>query len=157
MPEEYVPRGRYFEEFQIGDVVISAGRTITEADVVAFAGLSGDFTHLHTDAESARRSIFGQRVAHGLLGLAIASGLTAQMGFIEGTALAFRELTWKFSLPVFFGDTIHVVATVAGLRRMQRLGGGAVTLDVRVINQDDKVVQRGEWVVLIASKPEQST
>jgi acyl dehydratase len=154
MSDAYVPRGRYFEEFQIGDTVISAGRTITEADVVAFAGLSGDFTHLHTDAESARRSVFGQRVAHGLLCLAVASGLTAQLGFIEGTALAFRELTWKFSLPVFFGDTIHVEATVAKLKPMRRLGGGAVTMDVRVINQEDKVVQRGEWVVLIASNPE---
>jgi 3-hydroxybutyryl-CoA dehydratase len=154
MPDNYVPRGRYFEEFQIGDVVVSAGRTITEADVVAFAGLSGDFTHIHTDAEVARQGMFGQRVAHGLLGLAVASGLTAQLGFIEGTALAFRELGWKFSLPIFFGDTIHVEATVSELKAMRRLGGGSVTLDVKVINQDGKVVQRGDWVVLIASKPE---
>ena len=154
MTENYVPRGRYFEEFQIGETVVSAGRTITEADVVAFAGLSGDYTYLHTDAETARDSVFGQRVAHGLLVLAIASGLTAQLGVIEGTALAFRELTWKFSLPVFFGDTIHIQATVAELKPMRRLGGGAVTMDVKVINQDGKVVQRGEWIVLIASRPE---
>lgn len=154
MPDSYVPRGRYFKEFHVGDIVVSAGRTITEADVVAFAGLSGDYTHLHTDAESARKGVFGQRVAHGLLGLAVASGLAAQLGFIEGTALAFRELTWKFSLPVFFGDTIHVQATVANIKPMRRLGGGAVTMDVKLINQDDKVVQRGEWVMLIASKPE---
>jgi acyl dehydratase len=153
MPEPYVPRGRYFEEFQIGDVVVSAGRTITEADVVAFAGLSGDFTHLHTDAEVARQGMFGQRVAHGLLGLAVASGLTAQLGFIEGTAMAFRELSWKFSLPIFFGDTIHVEATVNELKAMRRLGGGSVALNVKLINQDAKVVQRGEWVILIASKP----
>jgi 3-hydroxybutyryl-CoA dehydratase len=154
MPETYVPRGRYFEEFQVGDVIVSASRTITEADVVAFAGLSGDYTQLHTDADFARQSIFGQRVAHGLLVLAIASGLTAQLGFIEGTALAFRELTWKFSLPVFFGDTIHVEATVADLKAVHRLGGGAVSMNIKVINQDSKIVQRGEWVVLIASKPE---
>lgn len=154
MTDTYVPRGRYFEEFQIGETVVSAGRTITETDVVAFAGLSGDYTYLHTDAEAAHNSVFGQRVAHGLLGLAIASGLTAQLGIIEGTALAFRELTWKFSLPVFFGDTIHVQATVAELKPMRRLGGGAVTMEIKVINQDDKVVQRGEWIVLIASKPE---
>lgn len=154
MTNTYVPRGRYFEEFQIGETVVSAGRTITETDVVAFAGLSGDYTYLHTDAEAARNSVFGQRVAHGLLGLAIASGLTAQLGVIEGTALAFRELTWKFSLPTFFGDTIHVQATVAELKPMRRLGGGSVTMEIKVINQDDKVVQRGEWIVLIASKPE---
>jgi 3-hydroxybutyryl-CoA dehydratase len=154
MSDTYVPRGRYFEEFQIGDVVVSAGRTITEADIVAFAGLSGDYTQIHTDAEFSRKWIFGQRVAHGLLLLSIASGLTAQLGVIEGTALAFRELAWKFSLPVFIGDTVHVKATVSSLKALPRLGGGAVTLDVRVINQEDKVVQRGDWVVLVASKPE---
>lgn len=154
MPETFVPRGRYFEEYQLGDAVVSAGRTITEADVVAFAGLSGDYTQIHTDAEFARQGMFGQRVVHGLLGLSIASGLAAQRGFIEGTVLAFRELTWKFSLPIFIGDTIHVKATAAKLKAMRRLGGGAVTFNVQVINQEDKVVQRGEWVVLIASKPE---
>ena len=106
MPDTFVPRGRYFEEFQVGDVVVSAGRTITEADIVAFAGLSGDYTQIHTDAEFSRQGMFGQRVAHGLLLLSIASGLTARLGLIEGTALAFRELTWKFSLPLFIGDSI---------------------------------------------------
>ncbi len=154
MPETFVPRGRYFEEFQIGDVVVSAGRTITEADIVSFAGLSGDYNQIHTDAEFARQGMFGKRVAHGLLGLAMATGLAAQLGFIEGTVLAFRELTWKFSLPTFIGDTIHVKATVAQLKPMRRLGGGSVTLDVQVINQEDKVVQRGQWMVLIASRPE---
>jgi acyl dehydratase len=154
MPETFRPRGRYFEEFEIGEVVVSAGRTITEADIVNFAGVSGDFTQIHTDAEYARQGAFGQRVAHGLLGLAIATGLTAQLGLIEGTVLAFRELTWKFSLPIFIGDTIHVKATVAECKAMRRLGGGAVTLDVQVINQDDKVVQRGKWVVLMASGQE---
>lgn len=153
MSDIHIPRGRYFEEFELGDTVASAGRTITEADVVAFAGLSGDYTQIHTNAEYARKAMFGQRVVHGLLGLAVASGLAAQLGFIEGTVLAFRELTWKFSQPIFFGDTIHVNTTVAELKPMSRLGGGAVTFDVKVINQDDKVVQRGEWVVLVASKP----
>jgi len=106
------------------------------------------------DAEYARDTVFGQRVVHGLLALSIATGLTTRLGFIEGTVLAFRELTWKFSLPIFFGDTIHVKATVAELKAMPRLGGGAVTLDVQIINQDGKAVQRGQWVVLMASKPE---
>jgi 3-hydroxybutyryl-CoA dehydratase len=154
VPETFTPRGRYFEEFQVGLSVASAGRTIAETDVVSFAGLSGDYNQIHTDAEFARQGMFGQRVAHGLLGLAVASGLVAQMGFIEGTVLAFRELTWKFSLPIFIGDTIHVETTVAELKPMRRLGGGAVILDVRIVNQEDKVVQRGKWVALIASKPE---
>lgn len=153
MPETFVPRGRYFEEFQIGDTVVTPGRTITEADVVVFAGVSGDYNQMHTDAKFAGQTMFGQRVAHGLLGLAIASGLSFQLGFLEGTVLAFRELTWKFSLPIFFGDTIHVQATVAETKLMRRLGGGNITFDVKVINQEDKVVQRGKWMVLVASKP----
>jgi len=149
-------RGRYFEEFAQGDIAISAGRTITETDIVNFAGLAGDYTQIHTNAEFAHQSFFGKRVAHGLLLMAIASGLLAQLGFIERTVLAFRELTWKFSLPVFIGDTIHVLATVTNLKAIKRLGGGAVTFDVQIINQDKKVVQSGEWTLLIASHPERA-
>lgn len=156
MTHTYMARGHYFEEFAPGDIVISAGRTITEADIVNFAGLAGDYTQIHTNAEFARHGFFGQRVAHGLLLVAIASGLLAQLGFIEGTVLAFRELTWKFSLPVFIGDTIHVQAAVTNLKTMKRLGGGAVTFDVQIINQGQKVVQSGQWTLLIASQPEQA-
>lgn len=155
MPETFTPRGHYFEEFQVGETVVTAGRTITETDVVTFAGLSGDYNQIHVDAQFASQGMFGQRVAHGLLGLSVASGLLAQLGFIEGTVLAFREMkSWKFSAPIFIGDTIHVEATVTALKPMRRLGGGAVTLKVQVINQDGKVTQRGEWVALMASKPE---
>jgi acyl dehydratase len=153
MTNAYALRGRYFEEFALGDTVVSAGRTITEADIVNFAGLAGDYTQIHTNAEFARQGMFGQRVAHGLLLISIASGLLAQLGFMEGTVLAFRELTWKFSLPVFIGDTIHVHATVANLKALRRLGGGAVTFDIQLINQEDKTIQSGQWTLLIASKP----
>jgi acyl dehydratase len=88
-----------------------------------------------------------------LLGLAVASGLLAQLGFIEGTVLALREMTWKLRQPVYIDDTIRAVAAVSDLKPLRRLGGGAVTLSVEVINQDDKVVQRGTWVVLIAGQP----
>jgi len=145
--------GLYFEEFQPGQSVVSPGRTVTEADVVAFAALSGDWNTMHTDAEYARTSMFGQRVAHGLLGLSIASGLAIRLGFLEGTTLAFRELgEWKFSLPIFLGDTIRVRATVAELKPMPRLGGGLVTFKVELLNQADKVVQRGTWSVLVKSR-----
>ena len=147
------PKGLYFEEFQLGQAITSQGRTVTEADVVAFAALSGDWNPMHTDAEFAARHPFGQRVAHGLLGLAIASGLAVRLGFLEETVLAFRELgEWKFSLPVYIGDTIHVRATVIETKEMRRLGGGLVTLKVEILNQDDKVVQRGTWGVLVKSR-----
>jgi acyl dehydratase len=142
----------YFEEFEVGSEMISVGRTITETDVVNFAGISGDYTQLHTDEEHAKGSLFGKRVAHGVLVLSIATGLAVRLGFIEGTALAFRELTWKFSQPVFFGDTIRVKSRVKELKPMPRLGGGSVIFDVSVINQDGKTVQKGEWNMLVASQ-----
>jgi acyl dehydratase len=146
------PRGLYFEEFEVGTEVVSPGRTITETDVVTFAGLSGDYNPLHTDAEFAKGTLFGRRVAHGLLVLSIASGLADRLGFIEGTALAFRELTWKFSQPVFMGDTLRVKARCKELKPMPRLGGGLVIFEVSMVNQEDRTVQKGEWQVLVASK-----
>jgi acyl dehydratase len=147
------PRGKYFEEFEIGDEVVSPARTITEADVVMFAGLTGDYNQLHTDEEFAKTTPFGRRIAHGLLVLSYAVGLLGRLGFIEGTALAFRELTWKFSQPVFMGDTVHVKARCRELKPMARLGGGLVIFDLSVVNQEGKTVQKGEWHVLMASKP----
>ena len=145
-----VRSGMYFEEFEAGQTVTSVGRTITESDVVAFAALSGDWNQLHTDAHYAAGHPFGQRVAHGLLCMSIAVGLAMRLGFLEGTALAFREIgNWKFSLPVFFGDTIHVRATVTETKPMRRLGGGLVNLKLEILNQDDKVVQRGTMGVLV--------
>jgi acyl dehydratase len=146
-------RGRFFEQYALGDAVTSAGRTVTEADIVHFAGLSGDFNPIHVDAEASRVGVFGRRIAHGLLGLAIASGLLAQLGFMEGAVLAFREMTWKFSLPIFIGDTIHARATVVERKAVQRLGGGLVTFEVEVINQEGRTAQSGKWVVLVGNKP----
>jgi len=147
------PRGMYFEEFEIGTEVISPGRTITETDVVTFAGLSGDYNPLHTDKEFTKNTPFGQRIAHGALILSIATGLADRLGFIEGTALAFRELTWKFSQPVFIGDTVHLEARCKALKPTARLGGGLVIFDVKVVNQEGKTTQKGEWQVLVASRP----
>ncbi|MBK8989409.1 MAG: dehydratase [Chloroflexi bacterium] len=148
----YHPRGLYFEGFEIGQILLTAGRTISETDIVNFAGLSGDFNRIHTDAVYAAQESFGQRVAHGLLVQSVATGLAVQTGFIEGTVLAFRELSCKFSLPVFIGDTIHVRIEITDTKAFARLGGGNITMKYSVINQDDKVVQRGDWVMLVKSK-----
>ena len=148
----YQPHGLYFEDFEIGQIMQTAARTITETDVVNFAGLSGDFNRIHTDAVYAAQDTFGQRVAHGLLVQSIATGLAVQSGIIEGTVIAFRELSCKFSLPVFFGDTIHVKIEITDTKAFRRLGGGNITMKYSVMNQDDKIVQRGDWVMLIKSK-----
>ena len=107
MAEIVIQRGLYFEEFNVGDTVTSAGRTITEGDIVNFAALSGDWNAIHVDAEYAKNGMFGERIAHGLLGLSIASGLAVQLGFIENTVLAFRGVNWTFSGPIKIGDTIR--------------------------------------------------
>jgi len=147
----HVKRGLTFEEFQIGDTVESAGRTITETDIVTFASLSGDWNAMHTDAEYAKQSLFKQRVAHGLLVLSVASGLAVRMGLMDATIKAFMGLDWKFRAPVFIGDTVHVRATVTNKRAMASLGGGLVVMKVEVVNQEGKVVQKGEWEALAAS------
>ena len=96
-------RGLWFEEFEVGQRIITPGRTITESDIVSFAGLSGDYNQIHTNAEFSSKTPFGKRVAHGLLVLSIASGLAMRTGVLEGTVLAFREINnWKFSLPSFY-------------------------------------------------------
>ena len=153
MPMKLTNQGMYFEEFELGQRITSAGRTITEADVIAFAGLSGDFNSIHTDAEYAKDSAFGQRVAHGLLGTSIASGLVVRTGIMEGTVLAFSEINnWKFSQPVFIGDTIHVIMDVEEKKAMPRLGGGSVHLSLDVRNQDDQTVMMGTWTVIVQSQ-----
>jgi len=147
-------RGFYFEEFEVGQKMMSPARTITETDLVNFAGVSGDFTSIHTDAVHAQSSPIGQRVAHGLLIISVATGLAARSGFLEGTVLVFREiLEWKFSSPVFIGDTIHVQFEVEEKKPFPRLGGGAIILSVRVINQEEKVVMRGRFNLLMLSQP----
>ena len=146
------PRGLHFEEFEIGGTFGTVARTITEADIVNFAGLSGDFNRIHTDAVYAANDTFGQRVAHGMLVHSIATGLAVQSGMIEGTVLAFRELSCKFSLPVFIGDTIHVELEVTEKKAFRRLGGGNVVFKVAVMNQDGKAVQRGNWTMLVKSQ-----
>jgi len=146
-------RGLYFEDFEVGQRLVSPARTITEADIVLFAGLSGDYNPLHTDEEFARQTMFGRRIAHGLLGLSVASGLASRLGFLEGTVLAFLGLDWKFRQPILAGDTIRVNATIAGKKEMPRMGGGIVSIDVEVLNQDDATTQRGTWRLLVRMKP----
>ncbi|MFW6067995.1 MAG: MaoC/PaaZ C-terminal domain-containing protein [Chloroflexota bacterium] len=149
---QHRPRGRYFEEFEVGQTVVTTGRTVTEGDIVRFAGLSGDFNQIHTDAAYAAGTMFGERIAHGLLVLSMASGLAVQTGIIEGTVLAFRELEWKFSRPVMIGDTVHLEIEVEETKAVPRLGGGNVTMKISVRNQNDDVVHRGRWIMLVKSR-----
>jgi 3-hydroxybutyryl-CoA dehydratase len=147
-------RGLWFEEFEVGQRIITSGRTITESDIVTFAGLSGDYNQIHTDAEFSSKTPFGMRVAHGLLVLSIASGLAMRTGVMEGTVIAFREINdWKFSLPVFIGDTVFTELRIIETKRITRLGGGSLVIELSVKNQHNEVSMKGTWTVLVASKP----
>ena len=146
--------GLYFEEFSVGQKVITDKRTITENDIMSFAALSGDNNRIHTDPEFSKTTMFGKQVAHGLLGLAVASGLAWQTGILDGTVIAFREVNeWKFVKPVFIGDTIYVDLEVKEAKALPRIGGGSVTITLEVKNQTEEVCHRGQWTVLMMSKP----
>lgn len=140
----------YWEDFTIGEVAESSARTITEADLVNFAGLSGDFNPIHMDAEFARASIFGQRIAHGLLGLAVASGLPMHGGAHNATVMAFLGINgWRFQQPILIGDTIQVRMTIADKRTTSKPDRGIVSQQIELRNQRGEVVQQGEFVLMI--------
>ncbi|HLD93941.1 MAG TPA: MaoC/PaaZ C-terminal domain-containing protein [Anaerolineales bacterium] len=148
-------RGMYFEEFQVGQRIVTAGRTVTETDIVTFAGLSGDFNQIHIDEEYSKSTPFSARVAHGLLGLSMASGLVVQTGFMEGTIMAFREVNeWKFIKPIYIGDTIHVETEVKETKAIPRIGGGSIVISLDVKNQKGETSMKGTWTALIAGRPE---
>ena len=147
--------GLYFEEFTVGQKTVTEKRTITEADIMSFAKLSGDDNRIHTDPEYSKTMPFGRQIAHGLLGLSIASGLSWQTGLMDGTVISFREVKeWKFVKPVFIGDVIYVELVNTETKALPRIGGGSVTINLEVKNQNDEVCHRGTWVVLIMSKPQ---
>ena len=131
--------GKYFEDFVPGEEGISCGRTITEADIVNFAGLTGDWYELHTNKEFAANGPFGQRIAHGALIFSIATGLALRMDPPSEALIAFYGLDrLRFVKPVFIGDTIHVRQTV--LEKTERdAGSGVITVRSEVINQHEQI------------------
>src|SRR5512146_2694754 len=146
--------GRYFEEFQVGEKVTTGTRQVTEGDIMTFAALSGDNNRIHTDAEFSRTGPFGKRIAHGLLGLSIASGLLWQTGILDGTVIAFREVNeWKFVKPVFINDVVHAQLESLETKPLPRIGAGSVVVGVELLNQDNEVCMKGKWTLLVMSRP----
>jgi len=140
---------QYFEDIRVGDQYVSPGRTVTEADIVAFAGLSGDYNVLHTDAEYMRTSIFGERIAHGLLGLALQSGLGTRAMARPFATLAFLGLRWRFKAPIKIGDTIKVRLEVTDKRETSKPDRGIVVIQRSVLNQRGEVVQEGDTDIMV--------
>ena len=145
-----IVRSLYFDDFHVGQKFVSKARTLTEADIVNFAGLSWDHNQLHTDDEYAGKTKYGNRIAHGLLGVVAHAGLTYQL--TEDSILALLELNWKFHLPLYIGDTIHVEQMVKKLRESSTGNRGILTLEKEVINQKQEVVQTGTTTILVAKR-----
>jgi acyl dehydratase len=148
--------GKYFEELQIGQEFPTRGRTLTETDIVLYSGLSWDHNPEHTDAEFAKGTVFKERVAHMLLSLVFANGLSASTGFLRGTARGFLGMSWKTLSVCRIGDTLHVIERISEKEDTSRPGVGIVKIGIEVINQRGEVVSRGERTMLVAHRPKPS-
>jgi acyl dehydratase len=146
----------YFEDVPLNHPFVTTGRTVTEADVLAFAGLSADFNPLHVDAHYAATTPFGGRVAHGLLVLAIASGMTTRLPIMLGlnrSLLGMTEVTCRWPAPTRIGDSIRVELTFTDKTLTRSGTRGLVTERRRVLNnQDSTVVLESEWKLLVAAR-----
>jgi len=148
--------GYRYDDLFVGMRFRSPGRTITDADLMGFAGLTGDYSELHTSEVYAKSSQFGRKVAHGMLGLAYAHGLMwARTGELRETAIAFLGIDgWKFAGPIFVGDTIFVDYELAELRDSRSRPTQAIaTFEVKVVKQDGSVVQQGRKALLVSKVP----
>lgn len=145
--------GLYFEDFELGKVYETAGRTVTETDLVTFAYLSGDHNPLHTDVEFARKTVWGQRLVYGILGFVFASGLRARLGIFEGTVVAFLGFTWDFKGPIFIGDTIRSRNSIIEKRPTKKPDRGIMRQRVELLNQRDEVIQEGVLTQMMLRRP----
>lgn len=150
---------RYFEDLAVGMVYESAARTVTEADVVAFAGLSGDYNALHVDEVYAAGTVHGGRIAHGLLVLSILSGLCTRVSLMQSlgeTIVGLGGLECKWKRATRIGDTLHVRLEITSLRRTSRGDRGVVVFQRNAINQDGEVVLESIWTLIVACRDKEA-
>ena len=146
--------GWHYEQQQPGRRYETAGRTIGEFEISSFAGLTGDYNPMHTDAQYAAASPFGRIIGHGALGFAIAVGLLNRTGMMDETALAFLGMSeWRFAAPIFAGDTVHVSGEIVAARRSSSQPGGIITHRLELTNQDGAIVQTGSLSFLVKYAP----
>ncbi len=148
----YEFQGWYFEDWEEGRELWTASRTISEADIAAFAGVSGDFNPLHTNEVFAASTPMKTRIAHGMLGVAVATGLANQTRTMEGTTIALMSQTLNYKAPVFPGDTLTLRLTVEERKLSSKGGRGVVTLAMDLFNQRDEVVTDGHWVLMMKAR-----
>lgn len=148
------PRGMYFEDFEIGQTLVTGRRTITSTDIVNFACLSGDFNDVHTNFEYAKATPFGEPIAHGPLVFAVAAGLNYASGINDGTLIALLGIDkWRMKLPVKHGDTIHVQTKVIAKKETSQPDRGVVTFARSFVNQRGEAVQEMEVTIMYRRRP----
>jgi acyl dehydratase len=143
----------YFEDFQPGQTFESNGRTITETDLTFFSMLSGDWNPIHANVEFAKGTRYGQRVVHGTLGIAMATGMLHELGIFDRSVIAMLGFkNWVFKAPLFVGDTIRLELTILDTELGRSGRSGKVGRRFRLLNQNNELVQEGESDVLILIK-----
>lgn len=148
----YINRGVYFEDIFIDKEIYTARRTVLDADVTNFAGISGDYNPLHIDDEYAKINIFGKRIAHGALGIAIMTGQVNQLGIFEGTTIALLEMTNKFKNPIIIGSTVHTVIVPRKKSLTKNSSKGIVEFDVLLKSHEGKTLIEANWVLMMACR-----
>jgi 3-hydroxybutyryl-CoA dehydratase len=142
----------YFQDFEKGAVFKSSTRLIGENEIDRFADLSGDTNPIHVDQKFAEGTVYGERIAHGLLTLSIVSGQAVELGIAERTTIAFKSMDWRFKKPVFIGDAIRSEFEVIEKRALPNRQGGLIVFRIKVFNQKNQTVQTGRWSVVIRSR-----
>ena len=144
----------WFEDFATGQTYLTSGRTITEADLVSFAGWSWDTNPVHTDAEFAARGRFGKPIAHGLLGMSVAMGLVSRLGIFEGSSIALLGVDdWQFRAPIVAGDTVRCEVRILAVRPTSNGEAGILDRQFDLVNQRDERVQRGRIGLMVSRRP----
>jgi 3-hydroxybutyryl-CoA dehydratase len=138
----------YFDDVEIGEAWDSPARTVTETDIVNFAGITGDYNPLHVDHEFAKNTLFGKPIAHGLLGLSLVAGLGSFSPWMK-TAAFVRIVDWKFLKPIFIGDTVHVRTEIVAKEVRGRGRRGLITWKRQLVTQQGVVVQEGTTETLV--------
>ena len=151
--KELIMAGWYLEDFKLGETYKSIARTVTEADVVNFAGFSGDFNPLHMDDEYGKNvSIFKKRIAHGMIGPVWMTGMSNQTGMFEGTTIAFLELTVKYPAPLEIGATVHLEMTPTEVKHTSKPGKGILKLDANLVDQNGKIITECKWTIMMMAR-----
>lgn len=143
----------FYEDFEVGQVFLSGGRTITETDLTMFSMISGDWNPMHADMEFAKNTRFEQRVVHGVLGIAVSTGMMHELGIFQESVIAMLGYKrWEFRLPLFVNDTLHLKLTILNKSLGKSGNNGKLERSFQLINQNGEVVQEGESDVLVLTQ-----